>query len=434
MRPRFTVLAVLMSALAFAFVPASALAHGPRHNHGVTIAATPNPITAGEGVLIYGKLEGADPGNQAIYLYHRVNPAPGFTLISKTTTNSFGFYDFTRAEGVVTSNREWFVTAPGSPGVHSRTVHELVYAEVSLTASTLNGTTNHPNTFAGHVIPNHAGETIALQEQGSATGNSWHTLKTGLIGPGSNYSIPYRFRIPGGYTLRTLLRKDPRNIASVSAPLTVTVQQTEVPDFTINTSAPVIPYGQSATITGTLDLAGTTTPDPNVSVTLWGRTAKTASHTIGTPAETDMNGDYTFTVSPSNNTVYQVRTTFTPPKRRATALLFEGVQDVVSIVPPASTATVGQHISFTGSVSPDKAGHVIYLEKLGSDGFWHIAEVSLVHHDSTYSFGWTFGNPGTKEFRVVIPGGPDNIGGASSTQTITVSLPPVSALPPAPTS
>ena len=220
----------------------------------------------------------------------------------------------------------------------------------------------------------------------------------------------------------------------MSAPLTVTVQQTQVPDFTINTSAPVIPYGQSATISGTLDLAGTTTPDPDVSVTLWGHTANTVAHTIGTPVITDTNGDYSFTVSPSNNTVYQVRTTFAPPKHRHTALLFEGVQDVVMLTPPASNATVGQHIQFTGSVSPDKAGHVIYLEKLGSDGFWHIAETSFVHHDSTFAFGWTFGNAGTKEFRVVIPGGPDNVGAASSTATINVTLPPVASLPAAPTS
>jgi hypothetical protein len=434
MRPRFTVLALLVSALAFVSVPAVASAHGPRHNHGLTIAATPDPITAGEGVLIYGKLKGPDPAGQTVYLYHRINPAPGFSLISKTTTDKYGFYWFTRAEGVVTSNREWFVTAPGSPGVHSRTVHELVYAEVNLAASTMNGTTNQPVVFSGHVTPNHAGDQIVLQEQGSATGNAWHTLKAGLIGPGSNYSISYRFRLPGGYTLRTLLRRDNRNLASVSTPLTETVQQTEVPDFTINSSSPIITDGQSANITGTLDLAGTTTPEPNVSVTLWGRTAHSASHTVGTPVVTDMNGDYSFTVSPSNNTVYQVRTTFAPPKHRATALLFEGVQDVVMANPIPPTAVVGQHIQFTGSVSPDKAGHVIYLEKLGSDGYWHIAEVSLVHNDSTFAFGWTFGNPGTKEFRVVIPGGPDNIGAASSTATISVTLPPTPASLPQPTS
>jgi hypothetical protein len=432
MRPRFTVLALLVSALAFVSVPAAASAH-PHHNHGLTIAATPNPATAGEQVLIYGQLNGSNNGGQWIYLYHRVNPQFGYSLIGRTRTTSTGFYDFPRAEGVVTSNREWFVRAPGQPGVHSRTVHEFVFAEVSLTASTMSATTLHPVVFSGHVTPNHAGDRIVLQEQGGATGTTWHTLKAGRIGPGSNYSISYRFRVPNGYTLRTLIRRDDRNLASESAPLTETVQQTQVPDFTINSSSPVIPYGESATISGTLYLAGTTTPDPDVYVTLWGHTAGTPFHTISAPLQTDMNGDYSFTESPTNNMIYQVRTTYTPPKHRASALLFEGVQDVVAINPVSPTALVGQHISFTGSVSPDKAGNVVYLEKLGADGYWHIVEFGLIRHDSTYAFGWTFGNTGTKEFRVVVPGGPYNIGGASSPQTITVSLPPVSTLPPAPT-
>jgi hypothetical protein len=434
MRPRFAVLAVLVSALAFVSVPAIASAHGPRHNRGLTIAATPNPITAGDSVLIYGRLKGPDPANQWVYLYHKVNPAHGFSFIGRRKTDQFGFYDFVRPDGIVTTNREWFTSAPGSPGVHSRTVYERVYASVTLGSAASTGTTNQPIVFTGSVTPNHAGERVFLQEQGSTSGNSWHTLKSGLIGPGSNYSIPYRFRVPGGYTLRTLFRRDARNIASVSAPYNVTVQQTEVPGFSINTSQAVIQYGQAATISGTLDLVGTTTPDPNVSVTLWGRTAFAPFHTIGTPVETDNNGDYSFSVSPSNDTVYQVRTTFTPPKHRVTALLFEGVQDVISTNPVPATATVGQHITFTGSVSPDKAGHVIYLEALGADSVWHIAKVSSVRNDSTYSFGWTFGYPGTKEFRVVVPGGPDNVGAASSPQTIVVSLPPTSQLPAAPTS
>lgn len=433
MRPRFTVLALLVSTLAFVSVPAISQA-APRHDRGLTIAATPDPATAGEGVLIYGKLLGANPGGQTIYLYHRVNPAQGFTLIGKAKTDQYGLYEFPRAEGVVTSNREWFVTDPMYPGVHSRTVHEFVYAEVNLASSTQDGTTNQPIVFSGNVTPNHAGNRILLQEEGGATGNSWRTIKSTRIGPGSTYSISYRFRVPNGYTLRTLLPADPRNIASVSAPLSVSVQQTQKPGFTINSSQPVIQYGNSAAISGTLDLAGTTTPDPNVYVTLWGRTAGGPFHTIGTPVETDSSGDYSFTVSPTYNMLYQVRTTYAPPKHRSTAVLFEGVQSVVSLNPVPPTAVVGQKISFTGSVSPDKAGHVIYLERLGADGHWHIAEVSFVRSDSTYAFGWKFGNPGTKEFRVAIPGGPYNVGGASSPATITVSLPPVTSLPAAPAS
>ncbi|HEV3056250.1 MAG TPA: hypothetical protein VGX45_16430, partial [Solirubrobacteraceae bacterium] len=136
MRLRSAVLALLSSALVSIAIPAGALAHGPRHNHGVTIAATPNPILSGEAVLIYGQLNGSNHSGQTINLYHRVNPAHSFTLIGTTQTLANGFYEFTRAEGVVTTNRSWFVTAPNLSGnIHSRTVSERVAALVSLMAS-----------------------------------------------------------------------------------------------------------------------------------------------------------------------------------------------------------------------------------------------------------------------------------------------------------
>ncbi len=436
---RFAVLAVLSSAIVVVSSPASALAqrhHGPRHNHGLTINATPNPIIAGESVLIYGQLNGSNPRGQTIRLYHGVNPSHAFTLIGTTTTNALGFYEFTRPDGIVTTNRSWFVRAPALPGnVHSRTVNERVAALVSLTASappSMDGyDTNHPILFTGHVYPNHRFERVYLQEQESATGDDWKTLDSGLLGPGSNYAIKYRFRRPGVRDVRVLFRSDARNTAGVSDTVTVAVQQAQVPDFTINTSAPIIDAGSSATISGVLGLAGTTTADPHVSVTLWGHTDGQSYHTIGLPVLTGADGSYNFTVNPTGNTVYQVRTTFSPPPTRHSAQLFEGVRDVVSITPSSMTSVVGGTVTFTGVVSPDKAGHVIYLQRFGADGDWHTVKVGIVSAGSTYSFGWTFGNTGSKEFRARITGGPENVGGASMPVTITVTLPPVTSLPPA---
>src|ERR1700733_15863100 len=99
MRLRFTVLATARTALAFAAIPSLASA-APHHNRGLTIHALPHSIIAGEAVLIYGRLEGADNANQTIRLYHRVNPTPTFSLIGTTKTDSQGLYEFTREEGV----------------------------------------------------------------------------------------------------------------------------------------------------------------------------------------------------------------------------------------------------------------------------------------------------------------------------------------------
>jgi hypothetical protein len=441
LRPRSVVLASVVAALGFAALPAMAVAAPhPHHNHGVTIAATPNPIVAGDAVLIYGQLNTTNPGGQTIVLYHRINPAPFFSVVGTTKTDATGFYEFNRPQNPVTdlsvvqTNRSWFVRAPGLPGnIHSRTVHERVAAEVTLTAPapTAPATaflTRQQVVFTGTVIPNHAGDRVRLQEQNGLTGNTWKTVKVGRLDGSSSFSIPYRFQIPGDHAMRILLPADARNIASPSNSVTVVVQQKEHADFTINTSAPIIIDGGSATITGVLTKPASMSPDPSVMVTLWGHTSA-APYAPITSTTTGTDGSYSFSVSPQHNEVYQVRTSFAP--LRASAQLFEGVQDAVTITPSATTSAVGSSVTFSGSVTPDKAGHVIDLERLGADGHYHIVAVGVVNASSTYQFNWTFGTPGTKTFLVHVPGGPDNVGADSSTVAVTVSLPPVASLPPA---
>jgi hypothetical protein len=425
MRLRITVLACALSALACAAAPSFAGA-APVHNRGLTIHAVPQHIIAGEAVLIYGQLKGPDHANQVIRLYHRINPKPSFTLIGVTKTNANGQYEFTRQEGIVETNRSWFVRGPAF--THSRTVHERVDALVSLAASATTGLTRHPIVFSGHVTPDHAGSVVALQQQKGAS-DHWTTIKTGRVGPGSNYTISHAWRVPGAYDVRVKFRGDARNTSAASDVQSVVIQQTEVPDFSIQTSDPIVQNGQAVTISGVLDSPGTATPEPSTSVSLFAKLPGSGGpYRELTTTTTGADGSYSFAnIQSGTNELYQVRTTFAP--RRHSAVLFQGVQDVVTMTPSSSTSTVNGHITFTGSVSPDKGGHVIYLQKLGKDGDWHTVEARFVANASTFQFGWTFGTAGAKEFRARILGGPVNVGGASTPATIVVSQPPLSALP-----
>src|SRR5947209_19629838 len=54
MRPRFAVLASLLAALTALAAPTAGSA-APKHNRGLTINVTPDPILAGDPVLIYGQ-------------------------------------------------------------------------------------------------------------------------------------------------------------------------------------------------------------------------------------------------------------------------------------------------------------------------------------------------------------------------------------------
>ena len=423
MRLRFALLGSLLAVLVAVAAPNIASA-APHHNRGLTINATPNPIIAGEGVLIYGQLRGGDVAGQPVKLYHRINPSPQFSLIGKTTTDKFGFYAFTRAEGIVYTNRSWFVR--GLAGAHSRTVHERVSAEVTLQANMTSADTGQPIVFSGHVTPNHAFQRVFLQVQKGAT-NNWLTVASTRLGPGSNYAISHHWRMPGERVVRVLFPGDRRNIEGASDPLSITIQQRQVSDFTINSTDPVIQVGQSATIFGKLYMKGTTTPEPDTPVTLCGKIAGQPQFTCDTAGVTGSDGSYSFIVSPVHNEVYVVRTTL--PPHRQTARLLEGVRDAVTLTASSSSASAGQKVTFTGTVTPDKAGDTVYLERFGADGNWHVVAISTVRPNSTFQFVKVLGNPGTKTFRAHVLADPLNVGGVSLPLTLTVTLPPVSSLP-----
>jgi hypothetical protein len=158
-------------------------------------------------------------------------------------------------------------------------------------------------------------------------------------------------------------------------------------------------------------------------VTLYGHTnGQPYAPIASTPTGTD--GSYSFIVTPTNNTEYQVQY-----GSRMSAQLFEGVRDLVTINVSSNTSAVGQSVTFSGLIAPNKPGHEVDLERLGADGHYHVVATSTVSASSTYQINWTFGTPGTKTFRVLVPGGPDNVSGVSTTEAISVSLPAVMLLP-----
>jgi hypothetical protein len=403
---------------------AAAAGAAPRQDQGLTIVASPNPIIAGDPVLIYGQLSGPDNAGQRIRLYHHLAGSHrGYNLVTSATTDANGVYEFPRAEDVVYTNRSWFVRGPA--GTHSDVVREQVAALVTLTSPTDTVYTGQPVDFAGTVTPNHHGEDVVLQEQ-IGSSNTWRTLKSGPIQGNSAYSISYGWKRAGVRDVRVLFRGDVRNIAGASDPVTVDVQQTQVPDFTIESSQPVAPEGATVTISGTLYMPGTTTPEPDTPVQLWGRIGPGNGFVVLGNTNTDSQGDYSFTeANETYNTVYFAATL--PSKgveARRSARLNQGVQDALTLQASATSVLVGQVVQFTGTVMPDKAGDTIYLEKQGKDGHWHVVEVRQVKHNSTYQFAWKFGAPGQFTFRTRIIADGDNVGARSDPVTVSATLPP----------
>lgn len=426
MRPRFAAAISLLAATSLVALPSVASAR-PIHNRGITIATTPNPITAGEGVLIYGEMRGVNNGNQSVQLYQHVIGTHGFTQVGTTTTNAQGFYEFPNSAGTVTTDTAWYVRSAGF--IHSRTVLEHVQAAVTLSESASSATTGEAVTFSGTVSPNHAGEQVLLQKENDSGG--WGTVATATLDSSSSFSVPRAFARENVYTLRALVRRDGRNDRGLSDAITLNVQQKQVPDFTITSSSPIISEGGSTTISGVLDQPGSTVVEPNTEVTLFGRAHGGPDMAIATTT-TAADGSYSFPPqTPTTNTAYRVVTTLAP--RRSTAVLFEGVMDTISMTASPTTVAAGEPVTFSGTISPNKAGQLVYLQRLGPNGHWLIVGLHFINPDGSYSFTRVFGHQGTAQFRTRVFADGYNIGAASAPATITVSgLPPASSLPPAP--
>ena len=157
---------------------------------------------------------------------------------------------------------------------------------------------------------------------------------------------------------------------------------------------------------------------------------------------TNSEGVYSFAPqAPVNSTFYRVQGSGQPCRqprggrckghKLSSAVLYEGVKDVLTAQVSATTVQAGQAITFSGTVSPDHTGHAIYLERQDAHGpGFHVIQVGFVGAGSAYSIVHQLYDAGTKVLRVFIPGGPENQGAASQPFSIQVTPAPPSSLMP----
>jgi hypothetical protein len=405
-------LGILGCLLALAPAAAQARRHpSPNGRHNISIAVSDNPVVAGDQLAIFGRLRGPNNGNRVVVLWHRINPRPSFTPVQRTTTDANGFYAFLRPQGVVNTNRNWYVK---SLRARSRTVHERVFSLVTLSGppdgSNLETGPAHKVTFTGTVSPLAVGDRVVLQRQNADSGKGWHRIDQTRVQPGGTFTIPHTFRVPGDANVRVLVKATRRNIASVSDVLSYEISQAQNPALTLNSSADPITVGQSTTLAGTLQNGGGQT------VNLLAKNAGGQFTQVATTVA-DPSGNYSFVQVPLHSTLYQVQ-----GGGKKSAQLFEGVKFLLTASEAPDTVNAGDQVTFSGTVSPDATGHVIYLQRQNPSGNgFHTVQAANVGNGSVYSISRRLFVPGTKVFRVLIPGGPMNQGAASQTFTITVN-------------
>jgi hypothetical protein len=427
MRSTKLITALAAAGMVLALAPALAVAAGKHpHHHAaakspsgchIHFNVAPRLIYSGQKVTAVGVLAcGSTSAAQTVTLYEGSLISPGYSAVGTAATESNGSFKIEVASPLTASSHFYAL----ADGVQSATKSVKVAALVALkgpreganlSAGERTGS-NARVTFSGVVDPGDVGAVVVLQRENALTGNGWYRIGSGHVLSGGTFSITHRFLVPGDADIRALVRSQARNVASPSNALNYEISQAQVPGLIINSSIDPLANGQPVTISGTIADA------PNTTVTLLARTVHQHGYAPVAEVKSSRTDAYAFPAqSPVDSTLYEVQ-----GDGRTSAVVYEAVKDIVSTtLTPGTSVQVGQTLTFAGTVSPQRTGHVIYLEREDALGIFHVVEISEVKTGSAFVIEHTVYEAGTSIFRVRIPGDPQNSGGASAPFTIAVS-------------
>lgn len=416
--------AVTAVAALLALAPAGAAA---AHNHRtgavphtgackLTLKVAPRLVTSGESVLASG-IASCDEG-QTVTLYQRPAGSPGYS-VAGTAVAKEGAYEI--QTGTLTKNTTFYATLGAlHTGRRNVNVAAVVDLETPKETNALETGSHNAVTFSGSVNPEDAGATIVLQRENALRGTEWFRIgKPTTVNREGKFFVTHAFVVPGPSSIRVVMRPNHRNIASPSNVLSYVISQAQNPLLKIASSQDPLAYGSSTVISG--EVPG----EPKTALTLLGRTTTGHFAPVATTTS-DEHGNYSFpTQTPLTSMLYKVQS-----GGRVSAVLFEGVKYILSPVTAPASVLSGQPLTVSGSVTPIKPGHAIYLERENAiGGNFHVVDAGTENPDGTYSVSRAFFAPGSYVLRVKIPGDTEDAGSASPTFTVTVTPVPASKIP-----
>jgi hypothetical protein len=182
-------------------------------NPKLTVAASSDPLVAGQHVVISGVATGES--RSAVKLLAR--RAAGWTTVGEATTDQEGAYSFD--EQAPTQTTLYRVTDATQS---STTLHEVVAFAISPEAPSASAVAGQPVTFGGQVTPATTGQRVMLEQRSGASGG-YQVIATGTVGAPPTYSVTATFAAPGSYVLRVRVPSDGAHRATTSAPFELTV-------------------------------------------------------------------------------------------------------------------------------------------------------------------------------------------------------------------
>jgi phospholipase C len=188
---------------------------------GLSIYASPNPLTAGRVVRVFGQLLGIRRGvprcGITIVLWRRFPTQRQFSPVERTRTLAGGRYSFALRAGSVTTNRDWYTTAPG---LTSRVLAEDVRPSVTLQSTATFAIAGDVETLSGRLEPSRGGEPVTLQR---LVGRRWMTVAQPRVRAHATFSLTHRFTVGRLEQWRAVVPGSVRNLASSSPTLRIKI-------------------------------------------------------------------------------------------------------------------------------------------------------------------------------------------------------------------
>ena len=176
------------------------------------------------------------------------------------------------------------------------------------------------------------------------------------------------------------------------------------PTLTLAATPPIVPFGGSAKLKGTIkDLVGSTV-DPGVTVSLAAMPAGALTFTEGVATTTiDSKGAFSFTVKPALNTTYEVSFAGDTTWGAATSPdVPVGVRPRLTFKAPASLWQHQQR-TFKGSSTPAMPGASVTIEHKAG-GVWKNWRTVTLSAKSSFSSAWKPADDGIEYFRLSFAG------------------------------
>lgn len=381
----------------------------------VTLAAASTRVLVGESASLSGTVTcsagvAATPAH--VDVYERSGPAGlGAKALAQSAATTKG--NFTMTSAPLTASTV-FVARIGHR--HARVAVQAAPA-VTLSAapapSDAGVASRLPRTkiaFSGSVTPAVGGELVALQVCHAATGERWRSIGWTHTAADGSYTLDHVLRTPGVTAVRTIVHPGDHLGVGLSETLSLQGSQPQQAALTIAASADPIVSGQAVGISGVL-AGGSNAPVKLLARTLQGPFAVVAE------GVTDEHGDYSFEQSPAEATVYRVTSGTT-----SSTGLREEVAFALVPAPAPATASVGDPVEFTGTLTPAAAGQPVVLERRGRSGvgFEPIAQ-GTVGAPPSYSVSFAFAKAGEYVLRLRAPGDGTHQGTTSAPFVLAVS-------------